>query len=99
MKRVLLAALIALNVALLASLLHVNSPTAHAQVARGATDYLAVTARNSDHGSDALYLLNLGKRKIVCWVPDDVTGKLIPQNGGRWADLKRDFGRDKGSEE
>ena len=88
-----------MNLVLLACVLHVNSPAAHAQAARGATDYLAVTARNSDHNSDALYLLNLGKRKLVCWVPDDVTGKLIPQNKGRSADLKRDFGRDKAAEE
>ena len=99
MKRALLAALIVVNLVLLACVLHVNSPAAHAQAARGATDYLAVTARNSDHGSDALYLLNLGQRKLMVWVPDDVTGKLFIQNQGRTADLKRDFGRDKSSEE
>jgi hypothetical protein len=74
--------------------LHVNSPAAHAQVARGAVDYLAVTARNSDRGQEALFILDLGQRKMLCWVPDPTTGKLLLQ-AGRVVDLKHDFGRDK----
>jgi hypothetical protein len=94
MKRVLLAALIALNLALLVCVLHVNSPAANAQAARGAPDYLAVTARNGNAGQDALFVLHLGQRKMLCWAPDPVSGKLILQ-GARVVDLKHDFGRDR----
>lgn len=100
MKRVLLAALIALNLTLLVCVVHVNSPTANAQAARGAPDYLAVAARANASGKDSLFLLHLGQRKMFVWVPDDVSGKLIPQGKlGTTTDLKRDFGRDRGSEE
>jgi hypothetical protein len=94
MKRVLLAALIAMNVVLLVCVLHVNSPAAHAQAARGAPDYLAVTARVNGSGKDALFLLHLGQRKMVAWVPNVSTGRLEIV-GRAPSDLRRDFGRDK----
>ncbi len=93
MKRVLLAALIVLNMVLLVCVLHVNSPAARAQAPRGANAYLAVAARISNT-RDGLYLLNLGQRKMVCFVPNVANGTL-GIIGKSPSDLRHDFGRDK----
>ena len=92
MKRVLLVTLIAVNLVLLACVLHVNSPAAQGQVAGGGADYLAVTAK-IDGNTDALVIIDLGKRRMLSWVPNATTGRLILYPKG--ADLLHDFNRDK----
>ena len=91
MKKVLITALVALNVCLLAWVLSKNLPQANAQAYRGAADYVVVTA-NFASNSGAVYVLDMGKRKMLAWKFDITKKRMVPFKG---RDLARDFRRDK----
>ena len=92
MKKTLIVALVAVNVALIAALvLHAWTPQAKAQVFRGAPDYLVLTGRIGTDW-DAVYIIDLKSRKLGVW-RFDKTRKQLVQLRGRM--LREDFGRDK----
>lgn len=89
MKKVLIAALLCVNVALV-SMLVAQWPLskAHAQL-KGGTDYIAVTGR-VDQFLDVLYVLDLAKKKMVGYKFDLTSKKMMVSQSGR--DLTKDFG-------
>ena len=95
-KQTLILALIGLNLFLAAAMVlcAYSPPAAYAQRAGASSGYLAVTARvdtQSGGGLDALFLLDLGSRKMHCFVPNrDQSGK-VEYAGSR--DLAADFQR------
>jgi hypothetical protein len=90
MKRVWLVVLTVVNLGLLAWVLNVTLPTLHGQV-RGNADYLAVTGRIGGT-ANALYIVDLGKRRMLAWRFDETSKRMVPVKG---VDLARDFKRDK----
>jgi len=91
-KRSAIAALAGLNLILLACLLfHSYSlPTAYAQRAGASSGMVAVTAQ-ADANYDVLYLLDLGQRKLHCFVPNRDRSGQFAYGGSR--DLAADFQR------
>jgi hypothetical protein len=82
--------LAAVNVALLLALIlqpGVNPSPAGAQDARTGTDYMVVTGKVSAN-DDAVYVLDLGKRRLRAWQMDKTKKVLVPFDG---RDLSRDF--------
>jgi hypothetical protein len=76
MKRSLIIGLVVANVVLLAALtLTTDPPKAYGQAVRGSTDYL-VTTGHFEHGYDAIYMIDLGKRKM-CYFLFDRTNKRM----------------------
>ena len=90
MKRVLIVTLVCVNLGLLATLmLGTATPKASAQAFRGGTDYLLMTgAIRSDY--DAVYVIDLGKRRLLAWKLDRTKKSLVPNRG---RDLRNDFER------
>ena len=91
-KRSVIAALVGLNLVLLATLvLRVYAPpTAFAQRRGAAYNFVAVTCR-ADKNYDALYMVDLAQRRLHCFVPNrDQTGRVV-YAGVR--DLGADFER------
>jgi hypothetical protein len=90
MKKALIVALVCINAALLLALvLGYGTPPAKAQVAGGATDYLMVTGRLIGE-ADAVYIIDLAKRRMAAWRFDKTNNKMVPMSGH---ELKRDFDR------
>ena len=87
MKKVLIVALVCINVALVALVLARELPRADAQTFRGASNYL-LFAGHIEENYDAVYVVDLDKRKLAAWKFDQTTKKLIPYRG---RDLAKDF--------
>lgn len=94
MKHALLATLIVVNLVLLGWLLYVNTPSAEAQVARGAPDYLTTSARLGSN--EALFILDLRTKRMLAWSPDANSG--VPDVVRKGVDLRADFGRERSSD-
>jgi hypothetical protein len=79
-RKMILVALVALNLGLVASLVHLNTPEADAQTVYKSTypqtDYLAVTGRLG--GTDGLYIIDLRTRKMGMWKWNQARKKLTP---------------------
>lgn len=89
MKRALIIALVVVNVGLLAALmLATDPPKAYGQAVRGATDYLVVTG-HYERNYDAIYMIDLAKRKLCFFLVDKTTKKIQPYSLRR---LRTDFG-------
>ena len=87
-KRVLIVALVCVNVALVASLVLVAStPPAKAQVIGARTDYLVATGRVS-RDTAVIYVLDLGRHALAVWEFDKTNKKFVAV-GGRV--VKNDF--------
>ena len=90
MKRVSIVALVCINVGLLLALvLGTQAPQAKAQTVGGRTDYVVMTGKITSN-SDALYVIDTGRRSLAAWKFDRTSKKLIPF---RPRDLKNDFRR------
>jgi hypothetical protein len=78
MKRALILGLVGLNIVLLAALtLAPDPPKAYGQAVRHATDYLVVTG-HYENDYDALYIIDLAKRKMCYFLFDRVQKQMIP---------------------
>ncbi|MFW6061605.1 MAG: hypothetical protein ACOC93_02235 [Planctomycetota bacterium] len=90
MKKALIVALVCINVGLLATLmLETTLPEAKGQVR--AADYQMITAAvGSDY--DAVFILDLGTRRLAALAMDKGRGRLQPYEGRR---LVNDFGRNR----
>ena len=77
MKRAVIVGLLALNVVLLAGLLFAPDKPAYGQAVHGATDYLTTTA-HFGRDYDALFVVDLAKRKMVYFLFDRTTKKMVP---------------------
>lgn len=91
-KRTLIVTLVGLNLALLGALIlgSYSLPAAYAQRAGVASNFVAITARaNTDY--DALYMVDLGQRRLHCFVPNRDHSGNVQYIGSR--DLKQDFSR------
>ena len=91
-KRTVIAALVAINAILFATLLFTADwiPQARAQRRGAAFDYVAVTAR-ADNNYDALYILDLPQRKLHAFLPNRNRSGQVAYAGNR--DLAADFSR------
>jgi hypothetical protein len=88
MKTVLIVLLACINVALLGTLVGGTLvPKAQAQAVRGNTDYLVVTG-HIESKADALYILDLAKRRLAVFRIDPTSKKMIAVGARR---LKIDF--------
>jgi len=89
MKKALIVSLVCVNAGLLAALLlGAAAPPAQAQVYGGGTDYLVVSAQLAVDW-DALWVLDLSKRRLRAFGFNKQSNRLLPFGGGR--DLARDF--------
>jgi len=91
MKKIVIVALVCINVALLIALLSHSTPTANAQAYHGHTDYIVLTGRIGTD-TDGVYIVDLAKRKMICYDIDKTQKKLTAI---RARNLKSDFGRDR----
>ena len=88
MKKIIIVALVCINVALVAVLAFgVGEPKATAQVRGGGSDYMAITARWGTN-DDVVYVVDLGSRRMAAWSFNQ-TNKRLDGFFGR--DLQRDF--------
>lgn len=88
MKKVLIVSLVCVNAGLLAALLlGTGAQPAQAQ-AYGGADYLVVTAQIAVDW-DAVWVLDLTKRRLRAFGFNKQNNRLLPFGGGR--DLARDF--------
>jgi hypothetical protein len=89
MKRALILGLVGLNIVLLAALTFApDPPKAYGQAVRHATDYLVVTG-HYENDYDALYIIDLAKRKMCYFLFDRVNKRMQPYALRR---LRVDFG-------
>jgi len=91
-KRSIIVALVGINLFLLAALIlsSYSPPAAYAQRVGGAWNYIAVTCE-VDESYDALYLVDLGDRRLHAFVPSQQQNGSIEYVGSR--SLKGDFDR------
>ena len=89
MKKAVIVALVCIDVVLLAALVGLNVDRAEAQAFRGANDYLMVTGK-IDQDFDAVYLLDMGTRKLGAWKFDKQAKQLRPLKNRA---LTTDFGK------
>ena len=81
-RKMILVALVALNLGLVASLVHLNTPAANAQknptykTSYPRTNYVVVTGRLA--GADGLYIIDLRTRKLGVWKWNVGRKKLSP---------------------
>ena len=90
MKQMIIVALVCLNAALLVALAFgAGTPAAEAQVMGGGTNYIVMTGYTGE-GKDALYILDLGKRRLTAlrFERKDNKMRFVAST-----DLRRDFGR------
>lgn len=91
-RKMILVALVALNLGLVASLVHLNTPAAHAKnptykTSYPRTNYVVVTGRLA--GVDGLYIIDLRTRKLGAWKWNVGRKKLSPVGSRNLdADLK-----------
>ena len=86
MKQFIIVTLICVNLALVAALVfHSTASPAQAQVRGGGADYLMLTAR-VDENNDAVYVIDLGNRRMLAWFYDKSTDRLRPLPGRRLED-------------
>lgn len=92
LKRAAIVGLVCLNLALCVVLIYgAATPEAQAQVRPGyRNDYLVVTGRYGSN-TDAVYVLDLGQRRLAAWRFDTRNEQLVPVRPGR--ELDRDFQR------
>ena len=91
-KRSIVVALAGVNLFLLVALIFgsYSLPKALAQRTGSSGNFLAITAK-ADTDLDALFLIDLGDRRLHCFLPTrDRSGNIEPK-GSR--DLEQDFGR------
>jgi hypothetical protein len=78
MKRAVIIGLVVVNVVLLAALLlATDPPKAYGQAVHGATDYLVVTG-HYERDYDAIYMIDLGRRKMCFFLFDRTTKRMTP---------------------
>jgi hypothetical protein len=87
MKKALIVTLVCVNAGLLAALLLGTAQPAQAQ-AYGGADYLVVTAQIAVDW-DAVWVLDMAKRRLRAFGFNKQSNRLVPFGGGR--DLARDF--------
>lgn len=87
MKAIVIGALICLNLALLAAVVVNSATTADAQVRGGGSDYMMMTSRINSN-QDAVYVIDLGERRMLAWVYNRNNRRLEPMFG---RELTRDF--------
>lgn len=92
-KQALIVGLVALNLGLLAWVLTASVPAAKAQAFRGGADFIAATGKIGKN-TEAIYIIDLGKRKMLAWKYDDSKRRMQAIKG---VDLSRDFKRDEKS--
>jgi hypothetical protein len=80
MKKLLIVALVCINVALLAALVTVNVRPAQAQSFRGGNDYIMVTGK-IEQAFDAVYVIDLKTRRLAAWRFDRTAKRLRPYKG------------------
>lgn len=89
MKKLLIGALVCLNLALVLVLVQsIHEPVAYAQ-GRGNADYMLVTGR-VDASTEAVYVFDVGGQKLVAFEPDPNNKYRLKVAGGK--SLKNDFG-------
>lgn len=91
-RRALIAFLVGLNLLLLVTLIlsAVRLPAAYGQVDPGrAGDFVAVTSEISGRDADALFLLDVPKRKLHVFLPEGPQTRRVEYAGYR--DLEDDF--------
>jgi hypothetical protein len=89
MKRALIIGLVVVNVVLLAALLlATDPPKAYGQSYRGTHDYLVATG-HFQRGFDAMYVIDLARRKMCYFLFDKTTKRMIPYAMRK---LRTDFG-------
>jgi len=82
MRTGLIIALVCVNVGLLLALvLGTTVPPAQAQVVGGGTDYLMLTGKMRGTNAEALFVLDLARRKMVAFKFDITANKLVPMKG------------------
>ena len=87
-KKILIAALVCANVALVAAVVLVGTaPPADAQLIGAGTDYLVVTARLSENQA-SLYIVDLAREAMAVWDFDKTEKKFRPVDG---RSLQNDF--------
>ena len=74
-RKIIIVALVCLNIGLLAALVHFNMTPAYAQPFRS-TNYVVVTAKVSP-SSDALCIIDLEKQRLVTWKWDKGKKRLF----------------------
>ena len=90
MKKTLIVTLVCVNVVLLLALvLGTAAPKAHGQVFRGGADYLMITGHIGSNW-DAVYIVDLAKRRMLSWRFDKTSKRLLPFRGRQ---LRSDFRR------
>ncbi len=91
-KRSIIVALVGLNLFLLAAIIlgSYSPPAAYAQRAGASSNFIAITSQ-ADTDYDALYVLDLGERKLHCFLPARNRSGDVAYKGFR--DLTRDFSR------
>jgi len=89
MKRVLIVALVCVNIVLAAMLINFNVTQAQAQTERGANNFILATGR-IESGFEAVYVIDLKSRRMAAWRFDRTAKKLVPYKG---RDLATDFKR------
>lgn len=80
MKKALIAALVCVNIVLVAMLTNFNLSNAQAQTERGARNYIMVTGR-VEPGLEGVYVLDLKTRKLGAWRFDRNSKKLVAYKG------------------
>ena len=86
MKRTIIVALLCVNVGLLLALIVASSDRAYGQVYT--TDYLVVTGQVAGDW-EAVYVLDLGRRRLLALGFDKQKKRVAPFGGGK--DLKTEF--------
>jgi hypothetical protein len=84
MKRAIIVGLVALNLVLLAALATGGDGSkAYGQAVRGTTDYLVATGHyQKDY--DALYVIDLAKRRMCYFLLDKTTKKMTPHGARKF---------------
>ena len=77
MKRAVIIGLVAVNLVLLTAVVFAPDKPAYGQAYHGATDYLVSTA-HFERDYDAIYVVDLAKRKMVYFLFDRTAKKMIP---------------------
>ena len=91
MKKKTIIALVCINIGLLVALvIGTVVPRAEAQVFRGASDYLIINGQISS-STQAIYVLDLGRRRLEGWDWDQTRKRLRPLRG---RNLRTDFRRE-----